>query len=530
MSKLYRGDEVREVPDFQVDYLIGKTPSSKGDYIPNPYSTTPTQQESSIPGLGDSSVVQQPGKDYKDATSALQEQSQNMKDIIGDVSNSRGDLIDDYLKTTPFAQSEQGKSSYDQMTQAEKNIGIDTDEERERIRKAGETAGLTYDPLIRQAEQRAKQGRGANLVAAAKSGGLDSSAWSGISSLVGADASGVDGFEGIGGKLAQMGSEYDATISDLKTKKNQAIAMAQSAEREAIITGETKAWERVRDLYTLAKENYNDAITMIQNKESVLGSYEDYLKTGMTEAQDEIKRIVESGVDITSLTPEEITELENKAGYTPGTFEAEYNKYFDQYMAKQEETMFERGIKLIDVAKDLKEGTEYQIPGTDIIVKGIKQDDKDIIQGEIVIANKVFKIGLDKETGEELWRYDTGTLYKTGGGGGGGKTITWQMAKDLGDYTLYGKPINAIPDGSTPTTDEEEAFEKEASNLRSDLAQNKTSWADAYNSMKAKYNIPNNVAPDILDNILDKKSHYTKTGQNKSTIVIPGGGTVNIGK
>jgi hypothetical protein len=41
MATIYRDGQKREVPDFQVDYLIGKTPSSKGDYIPNPYSTTP---------------------------------------------------------------------------------------------------------------------------------------------------------------------------------------------------------------------------------------------------------------------------------------------------------------------------------------------------------------------------------------------------------------------------------------------------------------------------------------------------------
>lgn len=84
MVTLYRNGEVREVPENQVDYLTGKTASSKTGFIPNayslspetpqttskeipnPYSTTPTQTPASTSTIPDRTTTTTPSKNIFD--------------------------------------------------------------------------------------------------------------------------------------------------------------------------------------------------------------------------------------------------------------------------------------------------------------------------------------------------------------------------------------------------------------------------------------------------------------------------------
>lgn len=87
-----------------------------------------------------------------------------------------------------------------------------------------------------------------------------------------------------------------------------------------------------------------------------------------------------------------------------------------------------------DIANKLKKDEEIVAPdGT--VIKGL-DDSKDVLTYEATIGSVKYKVGADKNTGEILWKNEIGR-----GGGTSGKTITWAQAKELGDLSLYGKPV-----------------------------------------------------------------------------------------
>lgn len=466
---------------------------------------------SSIPALDNTSIVQRPGEQNQSVINDLKKQSNNFKTMLDETGDNMKKNTDEILARGTYADTPEGKAAFEEQQRKGKTAGTITSDDQMRIDQAGDVQKQQYDILIRNAQEKGRQGRASNLVAAAKSGGLDSTAWTGISALVGVQAGGPEGFEGIGGKLAAMGSEYDSVVLDLQGKQAQAVAAAKMAERQAILTEKAADWERTTKLWEQANNLYNDKTTMLMNKEKVLQSYTDYLKTSMEDANNEIKKMAQLGVDFSTLQPETIADIENRAGLNPGSLATMYKTYQDKAVKEATDELVKRGKDLMAIAKDLPPGEEYTIPGTEIKVKGFKTSGK-VSEIEMVVGNKVYKVGLDEQTGKELWRVDTGKPYRTGDKG---KTITWEMAKDLGDLSLYGKPVTAIPEGATITTKDEQAFDKEAADIREKLALDQISWADAYNSLKAKYQVPNKEETkgvDILDSILDKDKHYSKTG------------------
>ncbi len=411
---------------------------------------------SSIPAITDKSMVQSPEKENNDAILSAQNSANSLKQMLSSTSDQVKSIYGDILKTADDSMGYNAdyleKLKAREAEVARLNAGQFSSEEQARIDAAKKNTGDRFDVVIGQAKEKARQGRASNLVAAAKSGGLDASGWAGISALVGEKAGGAGGFEGVGGKLAAMGSEYDAVISDLEVKKNQAIAAAEAAERQAIIGGSADAWKQVTELYSQAKSYWDDQATMLQNKQGVLNSYSDFLKQGMLEVQDTVKRMAESGIDISSLTSDEIATLEKEAGFEPGTLESQYNAYLSEYIQKQEEAALKTGKTLFDMAKDLPEGKEYQIPGTEITLKGIKTVNPSVSEFDMTVGGKVFKVGIDKKTGEELWRIDTG---KTSGGSGGGTKSTTKFPEDFSYWyeTTFGeKPTKGNQDAEDEYT------------------------------------------------------------------------------
>jgi len=108
-------------------------------------------------------------------------------------------------------------------------------------------------------------------------------------------------------------------------------------------------------------------------------------------------------------------------------------------------------------------------------------------------------------TGEKMW-YDKnepigedgklqlhtlGKMNKVTSAGDGGKTITWDMAKDLGDLSLYGKPISAIPEGSNITSEEDKAAQKKITDIKNKLVSGDLDWSSAYDILLNEYGTSN---------------------------------------
>lgn len=142
------------------------------------------------------------------------------------------------------------------------------------------------------------------------------------------------------------------------------------------------------------------------------------------------------GEDLSVPSYEEIGTLSDQYGIDPTLLLRAVN---DRQDAVRKITT--EGFKdYFNIAKQLDEGTEIQAPdGT--VIKGLKQNKPDIITYEANVGGMKFKVGADKSTGEVLWQNPVGA---GGSSSGGGKTVTWAMAKDLGDLSLYGQPVAEI--------------------------------------------------------------------------------------
>lgn len=487
----------------------------------------PYTGESSLPGLNDKSVVQNPGAENKSTVDQLKNEAGNLGSLFNGATDSMGKTVDEYLKRGTYENTDAGKTDLANVIDKGKNAGTITPDEQARIDAAGTPIAGQFDVLINQATEKARQGRASNLVAAAKSGGLDASAWAGISALVGEKAGGPAGFEGIGGKLAAMGSEYDAVVSSLGAKKVEAVAAAKNAERQAVLTGKSEDWKRVTDMYKLAQQAYNDQSAMLLNKTNVLNSYQTYLKTALVDGENQIKKMVDIGVDPKTLTPEQITKYENAAGLQPGSFTQFWQKATNDKFQAIKDNALKQGKEMWDIAKDLPVGQSYTIKvpkadGTteDLVVKGTNSD-KNTTEIEAKVGGTLWKIAVDKQTGKELWRINTGKSASSGSSEG--KTITWQMVTDLGlDATYYGKPISELPKGYTPNGKDQAAFDKEAADLREKLSLDQISWPDAYNSLRQKYNVPDPKQGEvnIVDKVLNMQENQHKTGAKASKTTV----------
>ena len=452
---------------------------------------------SSLPSLDQSSAVIQPG--------AVQNTS---------IINSRRytDTIDQLLNRQAFGETPEGVAAMGEVKTKEAAIDVVSPGEQADITAAGKTAESQYTPILSDAELKKKQGLASGLVQAAKSGGLDSSAWVGISALVGVPAGGPEGFLGVGGKLASMASEYDAQINNLKIQQQNAIVAAQDAKKSAIITGKKEDWDRAVKMYNIAKSAFDDGTTMLANKATVLESYNKHLEEQKTTAQAEIKNMAAMGLNVATLSPAYKLQLEDMAGLPQGTFDKAYKQAEDSYMAEVNDKLLERGKSMYDIAKTLQVGQSYTVPGTNppVTIQGVKQGPDNVTYANITVGGKIFKAAYDADTGKEMWRIDTGETAKIETG----KTISWEMAKDLGNLSLYGQPVSNIPAGSTVTTDEEKKFDDEAAMVRGMLAKDEISWAEAYNYMRAKYQVPDPQGSqiNILDKVLQRSDFSTRTG------------------
>lgn len=241
-----------------------------------PVNTPVTEMQTSIPALsGAEQIVESPGQQKEDEISVYQSTAAALKQMLDqDIVSLQNPIL------PAFSDTEQGKQAFSDL-QAAKPIPTELSlAEGQQISYAGQKAAEPFKALIKDAIEKGQKGKAAGLIAAAKAGGLDTSAFVGISALAGAEATGAEGFQGTGGLIAQQAAEYDRNIADLQSRQMLARQAAEQAERQAIITGKRADFDRALQLYETAKSAYNDRINLQLQKQNLLNTITSRVKTG----------------------------------------------------------------------------------------------------------------------------------------------------------------------------------------------------------------------------------------------------------
>lgn len=209
-----------------------------------------------------SSIVEDPGAEKAALESELAAARANTDQIVN--------LSPAGFTEGTFAQTDTGQMILSELQRL--GVGDPTYDEA-AIRAAGEAAAAQFEPLIAGATQSAAENRGKNLARAATAGQLDTTAVAGIAALTGNENIGLPNarkFEGTGGMLAKLGSEYDLQISQLKAAQISARRAAEEAERTFQRTGRQEDFNRAQQLYTLAEKAYSEQNTLAEQKQLAL--------------------------------------------------------------------------------------------------------------------------------------------------------------------------------------------------------------------------------------------------------------------
>lgn len=148
-------------------------------------------------------------------------------------------------------------AEFEKLKEQASGISMTTEEELARIDAAGEAAGLEYNPLIADAEERARQGQAANIVATGRRGGFQRARYAGEAAL--GPTVGDVGYEGSGGKLETSASAYQRNIQAIKDQKNRAIQLAKAQARQAIESGKQQDFQNAKSMLDFARQMNEDA-------------------------------------------------------------------------------------------------------------------------------------------------------------------------------------------------------------------------------------------------------------------------------
>lgn len=222
--------------------------------------------------------------------------------------------------------------------------------------------------------------------------------------------------------ISQAQSAYNDKDFSLLQYKISQIRQSRKEEAEAlqkINTEKRAAAAEARSQMTFEQAQRDKALATIR-------STADALATGL----------VSDALEVPG--DEEIDSLAQQYGIDPLYLTEAINKRIDA-VRKIRVSEFK---DYFNVAKDLNEGEELTAPdGT--IIKGLKQNKADVLTYEANIGGLKYKVGVDKQTGKVLWQNAVGAGSGSGNGRVG-KTVTWAMAKELGDLSLYGQPVAEI--------------------------------------------------------------------------------------
>lgn len=200
-----------------------------------------------------------------------------------------------------------------------------TESELASINQAGLDTESQYQNEIQKAKIAKETGMGVSTIAGGRMGGFMNTQIAGAA----ATAPGVSDWAGAGGKLENIKSAYDANISDLETKKVQAIEAAKQARKEYIRTGKTTALDAVQSALSAAQNINNSIIANQKAKQDMLIQAAQEARTSkaqdLTDAQTYISNMAQAGLDATSIPQETKSKYEQSLGLPTGTFDKFYS-------------------------------------------------------------------------------------------------------------------------------------------------------------------------------------------------------------
>lgn len=244
------------------------------------------------------------------------------------------------------------------------------------IEEAGRAAGLEYDPLITEAEKAKRFGMPKATVAAGERGGFMNTQFSGAAALVPTEGG---SWVGAGGELERIKSVYDDNISKLQANKQQAIAQAKIAARQAIRTGKQDDFNTAKSLYELARQSHQDTIDLQAKKLNALNNYSQEKRAETTSSYNIMKDIpLGQSVTINGET-------------------------FEGIAVPDAEKAFFTGSNIIELMKSLPEGTSEVIKdpntGIEYTIMGLSKEKPDYYQATDDKGNVTF---IDKTTLEPV--------------------------------------------------------------------------------------------------------------------------------
>lgn len=147
-------------------------------------------------------------------------------------------------------------AEFENLKEMNANIRKINTDELAQIDEAGKAAGAEYNELIRDAQDSAKYGQAANIVATGRRGGFQRARYAGEAAL--GPTVGDVGYEGSGGKLEYTRSAYQRNINALKDQQSRAIALAKQSARAAIQSGKEADFTRASSILDFARKLRDD--------------------------------------------------------------------------------------------------------------------------------------------------------------------------------------------------------------------------------------------------------------------------------
>lgn len=368
----------------------------------------------------------------------------------GNSSNNISQGSDD-IRAAANATKNNASSLYSDITDEEANTTINdlraslglvdenaafTDADQQRVEQAGAAEGAKYDPLITEAIETKRQGMPKSLVRGGEKGGLMSTQVAGAAAL---EQTVGNNWVGAGGELENIQSAYDRNITDLKTKKSQAIQLAKQKAEEAIRSGRKSANDQAIQLFELAQKANQQSLDLIAKRDEILMKREKNIQDKQKYNLDVLNNFATAGQPLTASTRSEIDAI-----YGEG-FADRY------YQTSLEKDATKKATDIIDLLNKIPIGKEIQIGEN--VYQGIKDDGETQIFSETDNAGNVMFITLNKKTGEVLNKASGGKVgkaSKTGSGdgdGGGGSGLSakfWAEVDSAKNELQQGEPWGTV--------------------------------------------------------------------------------------
>ena len=215
-------------------------------------------------------------------------------------------------------------------------------------------------------------------------------------------------------------NEANKKVKELEKQKEIALAkldtsLADSLEKQMKEFKESERfWIKRKD--DLAKETFDQYITteklkLSQAATEISLAREERLASAdlRTRTLENISSLAESNISLDQISAEERDQFELRAGLPQGSFEAIYTSYQEAKQAERVGDEVKLHSSIATLLDKVPPSTEILIGST--LYKGRKEPSMNIITKEQADGT-VISIGLNKKTGEELYRVNLGNIGK----------------------------------------------------------------------------------------------------------------------